>query len=298
MPCRLCDDKLLEFLYGELEEDERVAFEQHLEASEPCRNEYLQLKTARETVAAAPGEPVPPTLHTRVMAHATEQAGQSGRRPWWARISHPAAATVAVSLVAALVYVYTLKTGEDLPTYESPKLVLQDYEEIDEAEPTFSDPVRQQGLGDRPGETGSRIMAETAEPYSPPAEGKAMKSKVFPPRTDRLSPLKEEATLGFAARRHTRGADEQEQGESGVPLTRIAELTADDRCSEATSWMYIYLAQAPEAVPAGRAWMQLARCYLRVDNLQEARRAARNASDFPSSRSEAETFLQQVGQGE
>ena len=37
MICKLCEDKLIEYLYGELSEEDAAAMKQHLEASAACR---------------------------------------------------------------------------------------------------------------------------------------------------------------------------------------------------------------------------------------------------------------------
>ena len=39
MKCSLCEDKLLEYLYGELSQEDASAMEKHLKESEPCREQ-------------------------------------------------------------------------------------------------------------------------------------------------------------------------------------------------------------------------------------------------------------------
>jgi len=107
MKCKLCEDKLLEYLYGELGEEEATAMEQHLEASEPCRRVYDGFASVLETVDEEGEEGPSPALHTRIMGHAEE--ARPGRRSFWAWMFRPAVTTAVIGAVAAVVYFTSLR---------------------------------------------------------------------------------------------------------------------------------------------------------------------------------------------
>ncbi len=107
MKCKDCEDRLLEYLYGELGEEEAAGMERHLEASEPCRKEYESLRSVLETVSRAEESGPPPALHTRIMGHAEE--ARLGRRALWAWAFRPAVTTVMIGAIAAGVYFATLR---------------------------------------------------------------------------------------------------------------------------------------------------------------------------------------------
>ena len=107
MKCKLCEDKLLEYLYGELGEEDASAMEQHLEASEACRQTYEGFASVLDTVAEEGEEGPSPALHTRIMGHAEEV--RPGRRSLWAWMFRPAVTTAVIGAVAAGVYFTTLR---------------------------------------------------------------------------------------------------------------------------------------------------------------------------------------------
>lgn len=107
MKCKLCEDKILEYLYGELGEEEAAAMKQHLEASEPCRRVYDGFASVLETVAEEDEEGPSPALHTRIMGHAEE--ARPGRRSFWAWMFRPAVTTAVIGAVAAGVYFTSLR---------------------------------------------------------------------------------------------------------------------------------------------------------------------------------------------
>lgn len=107
MKCKLCEDRLLEYLYGELDEADADAMERHLEASEACRREYEGFASVQDTVSKAGEEGPSPALHTRIMGHAEE--ARPGRRSLWAWMFRPAVTTAVIGAVAAGVYFTTLR---------------------------------------------------------------------------------------------------------------------------------------------------------------------------------------------
>jgi hypothetical protein len=85
-----------------------------------------------------------------------------------------------------------------------------------------------------------------------------------------------------------------EQEARRVPLERIRQLAAADRCEEARIWAYIYRARIPEEKETGQAWMEVARCFHRKGEDKDAEEAARQAMKIPSTESEAKDFLQSL----
>ena len=107
MECKLCEDKLLEFLYGELGEEDAAAMEKHLEASDACRQAYEGFASVLETVDEEGEEGPSPALHTRIMGHAEE--ARPARRSFWAWVFRPAVTTAVIGAVAAGVYFTSLR---------------------------------------------------------------------------------------------------------------------------------------------------------------------------------------------
>lgn len=74
-------DRLVDFLYGELDGDARIAFDAHLAGCEPCRAEVAALQrtriAAREVVRAGLDEAPPDGVRARVLAAAV--AGATGK---------------------------------------------------------------------------------------------------------------------------------------------------------------------------------------------------------------------------
>lgn len=107
MECKLCEDRLLEYLYGELNEEDAAAMEEHLEASKECRRAYEGYASVLETVAEAEEDEPAAGLHTRIMGHAEE--APPARRSFWAWTFRPALTTAVIGAVAAGVYFTSLR---------------------------------------------------------------------------------------------------------------------------------------------------------------------------------------------
>lgn len=107
MKCKLCEDKLLEYLYGELGEEDAAAMEQHLKASEACRRACDGFASVLDTVSGVEEQEPPPAMHTRILGHAKE--ARVGRRSFWARMLRPAVTTAVIGALTAGVYFATLR---------------------------------------------------------------------------------------------------------------------------------------------------------------------------------------------
>jgi anti-sigma factor RsiW len=119
MKCELCEDKLLEYLYGELGEEDAAVMAKHLEASEACRRAYQGFASVLETVAEADEEAPAAALHTRIMGHAEE--ARPVRRSLWAWMFRPAVTTAVIGAITAGVYFATSRHKP--PSYRNDRIV-------------------------------------------------------------------------------------------------------------------------------------------------------------------------------
>jgi len=122
MKCKLCEDKLLEHLYGELGEEDAAAMEEHLKASEECRQAYESFQSVLETVAGAEEAGLPPAVHSRIMGHAEEIVSQN--RSFWALMLRPAVTTALIGAITAGVYFTTIRYKP--PSYLDERIVSED----------------------------------------------------------------------------------------------------------------------------------------------------------------------------
>ena len=107
MECKLCEHKLLEYLYGELSEEDAATMVEHLEASAECREAAKSFRSVLDTVTGVEEEELPPLVHTRIMGHAEEAA--SRRRSYWSWIFRPAVTTAVIGAITAGVYYTTIR---------------------------------------------------------------------------------------------------------------------------------------------------------------------------------------------
>ncbi len=122
MKCKHCEDRLLEYLYGELGEEDAAAMEAHLEASEACRQEYDNLASVLETVGEAEEDGPPPAMHTRIMGYAEE--AHPPRRSLWGWAFRPAVTTVMIGAITAGVYFATLRHKP--PSYRDERVLTEE----------------------------------------------------------------------------------------------------------------------------------------------------------------------------
>jgi len=122
MACKLCEDKLLEYLYGELSEEDAADMVEHLETSEECREAAKSFRSVLDTVTGVEEEGLSSLVHTRIMGHA-EEAG-SKRRSFWAWMFRPAVTTAVIGAVTAGVYYTTIKYKP--PSYRQERIVSEE----------------------------------------------------------------------------------------------------------------------------------------------------------------------------
>lgn len=83
LDCQRCDEGLVEFLYGELDDKEEAAFRRHLEHCESCSAAAEQLRCTRDLFARLEPEPAPTSFDDAILAAAAaraEELGESRRR--------------------------------------------------------------------------------------------------------------------------------------------------------------------------------------------------------------------------
>jgi tetratricopeptide (TPR) repeat protein len=103
--CPECDEKYLDYLYGELPAAEKRAMEDHLGACEYCAKQLSHLQLIRTAFKRMDIEPRA-LVHQRILAHARDSFLEE-KKSWLAHFFFkPATAVAAVAMVAAGIYVY------------------------------------------------------------------------------------------------------------------------------------------------------------------------------------------------
>ena len=180
MECKLCEDKLLEYLYGELSEEDATTMVEHLEASEECREAAKSFRSVLETVTGVEEEGLPSLVRTRIMGHA-EEAG-SKRRSFWAWMFRPAVTTAVIGAITAGVYYTTIKykppsdRQERIVSEESPLAKSKQRRALSPSTIELDSPKKEakgQPLRARPSESYGLIEQEAAGPEQREALEKA-----------------------------------------------------------------------------------------------------------------------------
>ncbi|MBC8132861.1 MAG: zf-HC2 domain-containing protein, partial [Deltaproteobacteria bacterium] len=99
---------LIDFLYGDLDADARVAFEAHLATCSQCRDEVGALQetrsVARQVVRAPLAQAIPPGVHARIMDAAKKSVSPAASPGWVARLrawwTLPLSATMFATVAA------------------------------------------------------------------------------------------------------------------------------------------------------------------------------------------------------
>jgi hypothetical protein len=316
MTCRLCEDRLLEYLYGELGEEQAAAMERHLEASEACRREYEGLASVLETVAETEEEGPPPALHARIMGHAEE--ARPKRRTLWGWILGPAVTTAAIGAITAGVYFTTIRQkpssylDERVVSEESllsgPKQRIVPPSSVERAdsprkaaeeqafrasiaeppaavEPEQADPERLDGLG-------------TSERQTP--AGPSMREEPFVAANSMdeervLAPVPETMEVLPAEKDRVYGRGHRMLGRMQDPhLERAVVLASKDRCAKARKAVEACAKEHPENETCGAGWLEVARCYEKKGDHEFAREMAEKALAIPAYESEARAFLESL----
>ena len=106
MNCPECDEKYVDYLYGELSGEEKRTIEEHLDSCPHCRKQLSSLQLIRTSFRHLEKEPRP-LVHQRILAHARDSASEESR-PWLMQlIFRPATALAALVVAAMSIYVYT-----------------------------------------------------------------------------------------------------------------------------------------------------------------------------------------------
>jgi tetratricopeptide (TPR) repeat protein len=103
--CPECDEKYLDYLYGELSPVEKRAVEEHLGTCEYCAKQLSHLQLIRASFKRLEHEPST-LVHQRILAHARDSALEE-KRSWLPQfLFKPATALAAMVMVAMGIYVY------------------------------------------------------------------------------------------------------------------------------------------------------------------------------------------------
>lgn len=231
------EERLIDFLYGELDAEARAAFDAHITACDACRSEvraFEQTRAAARAVVRAPLEhPVPAAVRARVMdaaARATAARGIAGHAPapnvagprtrvadgWFAwlraRWALPMFATVA-AIGALLLVRETIFREARRPLGEAPPADLV---------PQGAAPPSE--IAPRAREGGDQADKAVAAPRSAKRAASPISSGHAPPDADRYAATKEigAATGGaenvrVGAGKHRRGSPVQAAKEAAEP---------------------------------------------------------------------------------
>jgi|GEM_PF-2702099 len=308
MKCKLCEDKLLEYLYGELGEEDAAAMERHLEASDACRQAYEGFASVLETVAEEGEEGPSPALHTRIMGHAEE--ARPARRSLWAWVFRPAVTTAVIGAVAAGVYFTSLR-------HKPPSLlnerILSGESLVRETKQRSTPPssmakvdalkkeAKEKGFLTRLAEPHPVIEQEevASEPFEV-AEKKGSASDAMPPEEDRAAtggvegatpPTHETRQEPMALSASRRRSPAYEAAPVPPAIEQALELVSEGRCAEAGKAVEIYRTENPEEQVSGVGWLGVARCHEKKGNTRAAREFAEKALKIPAYKSEARNFL-------
>jgi len=104
--CPECDEKYLDYLYGELSPEEKRAVDEHLGGCEYCAKQLAPLQLIRTSFKRLEQEPGA-LVHQRILAHARDDAREE-KRSWLAHfLFRPAPAMAALVMLALGIYIYT-----------------------------------------------------------------------------------------------------------------------------------------------------------------------------------------------
>jgi len=246
MKCKLCEDKLLEYLYGELGEEDAAAMEKHLEASDACRQAYQGFAYVLETVAGQNEEGPSPALRTRIMGHAAEN--RPARRASWAWMFRPAVTTAVIGAVAAGVYFTALR--QKPPSYLDERLLSEQSPVRKPAQPSAPPPsvakvdalkkeATEKGfltsLAEPPG--GIEREEAASEPFEVPEKKGSAKVTLPVGRQDRFVPTNslDEELAPARARKKVQAVPAEEDHAVGGGTKRAHSQTSETRAVPVTA---------------------------------------------------------------
>jgi len=320
MTCRLCKEKILEYLYDELNEDDRRLMDRHLETSASCREHYRIFQSVRNIAAEESDPDFPQALHTRIMAHATEAKTPPWWRAAWAPRFRPALATTLVAVAAVGIYFHASRIQGPSPKKyavmikDSPDASLNEVRMARSVKDKKTSPLKGReatGTIDSPvpGSTMKTDMSGSPEKEALPAlqPEPAEKKEGSGAGEERFREIPEEAVPVYAKRKASAAPDMEAAdtlGKAGFssptrsrpeavppPLTTAVDLARAGRCREARPKIEAFLATHPQDAACGLACLELARCFLAKGEKKIAREMARKAGLNPQYSHDAEIFL-------
>src|SRR5262245_64709425 len=109
LECKHIDEKLLDFLYAELDTSEKQAFEAHVDGCARCRAELDAFGRVRHAARGLEMVEPPPAVSSKLVYQATQLVPRGKVIPLWRRVLlHPAYAMAAGFLVVGGLTSYTL----------------------------------------------------------------------------------------------------------------------------------------------------------------------------------------------
>jgi TolA-binding protein len=120
MDCARAETLLVDYIYSELSEKDRAAFEQHLKSCSQHAKEVSQLEATLSLVRANPKEALPEGLTERIMHLARAADSQRPQAsPWLRLIWNPVAAAAVLAIVVVTVGL-SVKLGNQQPDTSEP----------------------------------------------------------------------------------------------------------------------------------------------------------------------------------
>ncbi|MBW1870847.1 MAG: tetratricopeptide repeat protein [Deltaproteobacteria bacterium] len=113
MDCARAETLLVDYIYSELSETDRTAFEQHLESCSQHAKEVTQLKATLKLVRANPQEALPEGLTERIMHLARAAESQRPQSSGWQRLIWNPVAAAAVLAIVVVTVGLSVKMGGD-----------------------------------------------------------------------------------------------------------------------------------------------------------------------------------------
>ena len=171
MECRDAKQLIMERLDGELPAEENVRLEEHLAACDACTRELAQQRRLIDGIKALPRVPAPADLAQRVNATIARETVRRPGRGAWVRRYGAMAASIAIVVVAATLWLKDNKAPQrsaapaptkrlkDEPTYAEKPRGGMDASKT--AEEEFLDDLAAQPLAESPGLAPAKEMKQT-----------------------------------------------------------------------------------------------------------------------------------------
>ncbi len=135
------EDRLLDFAYGELSDEEAAGVRGHLDGCARCRGQWEEIQGVRKVMSAAPVSPAPDAGLESLLAYAEQaarraQAGPPPKHTWWRRLVMPLASVTAVAVIGVVAHEVHERGGTVEQLRSEVALAKLDAEAVTAAAPT------------------------------------------------------------------------------------------------------------------------------------------------------------------